>query len=173
MFESWTLLVNPPPRPVPAPVETASDTRSLIQDIISRFHEAHRQDFPEAIRLARRVERIYAHDLSGAPFVADFLAMMFDELEAHQHREERVLFPAMLNGGCAAMRVPIRRMMAEHDDVEDQLAILKARLGDYVVPRTAPPSWAQLVELCRKIDKDLREHMRIENEELFASYLED
>lgn len=30
----------------------------------------------------------------------------------------------------------------------------------------------QLVELCRKIDGDLREHMRIENEELFAPYLD-
>jgi regulator of cell morphogenesis and NO signaling len=98
--------------------------------------------------------------------------MMFDDLEAHQQREERVLFPAMLSGGCAAIQVPLRRMMAEHREVEEQLATLKDSMGGYALPRAAPPSWLQLVELCRKIDADLREHMRIENEELFAPYLE-
>lgn len=172
MLQSWALRVKPPPRPFASPPEPASDTGDLIQDIISRFHEVHRRDFPEAIRLARRVESMYALDPQGAPFVADYLSMMFDELEAHQQREERVLFPAMLNGGCAAIQVPVRRMMAEHHDVETQLATLRDRLGDYAAPRAAPPSWVQLVELCRKIDRDLREHMRIENEELFAPYLD-
>jgi regulator of cell morphogenesis and NO signaling len=171
MLQSWAMLVNPPPRPIPSPLETASETGKLIQDILSRFHEVHRRDFPEAIRLARRLERIYALDPRGAPYVADHLARMFDDLEAHQQREERVLFPAMLNGGCAAIQVPVRRMMAEHSDVLDQLATLRERLGGYAIPRGAPPSWNQLVELCRKIDLDLREHMRIENEELFAPYI--
>lgn len=140
MLESWALLVNPSPRPIPSPPEPTNETGKLIQVIITRFHEVHRRDFPEAIRLARRVEGIFAINPNGAPFVADHLAMMFDELEAHQQREERVLFPAMLNGGCAAIRVPVRRMMAEHHDVEAQLAALKDALGGYAAPRCAPPS---------------------------------
>jgi regulator of cell morphogenesis and NO signaling len=170
MLESWALLVNPPPRPIPSPSEPATETRALVQDIISRFHEVHRRDFPEAIRLARQVERECPLGLEGAS-VADHLAMMFDELEAHQQREERVLFPAMLNGGCAAIQVPVRRMMADHDDVEIQLAALKDMLGGYVAPGHAPTRWILLVAYCRKIDQDLREHMRIENEELFAPHL--
>jgi regulator of cell morphogenesis and NO signaling len=172
MLESWALLLNPPPRPIPAPPDTAPTVEALVQDIISRFHEVHRADFPEAIRLARRLERIYALDLCGAPVVADFLAMMFDELEAHQQREERILFPALLNGGCAVVKTPMRRLMAEHAEIEAQLDTLKDRLGGYEVPWGAPPSWRALVELCRKIDGDLREHMRIKTEELFAPYLD-
>jgi regulator of cell morphogenesis and NO signaling len=171
MFESWALLVNPPPRPTPSPAETATETGALVQDIISRFHEVHRRDFPEAIRFARQVEQTGSLGPPGAPSVADHLAMMFDDLEAHQQREERVLFPAMLSGGCAAIQVPVRRMMTEHEDVEAQLATLKTMLGGYVAPAKSSISRIMLVAYARKIDQDLREHMRIENEELFAPYL--
>jgi regulator of cell morphogenesis and NO signaling len=163
MLESWAMLVDPNPRSIPSPV--ARGPAELIPVIVSRFHDVHREDFPKAIRLARAVE------LCSGRRVADHLAMMFDELEAHQQREERILFPAMLNGGCAAMQIPMRRMMAEHDDVLRQLETLEECLGAYEIPAGAPPSWAELVELSRKIDRDLREHMRIENEELFAPFL--
>lgn len=171
MLASWALMTDPSPRPVPNKRADVSDVGDLIEDIVTRFHEVHRRDFPDAIRLARRLERLYEGEAQAPPRVADQLATMFDELEAHQQREERVLFPAMLTGGCAAIQVPVRRMMAEHDDVDVQLATLEDRLGGYVAPPDAPPTWIELVALCRKIDRDLREHMRIENEDLFAPYL--
>ncbi|MFZ5730432.1 MAG: DUF542 domain-containing protein, partial [Pseudomonadota bacterium] len=36
-----------------------SDPSALIPHILTRYHEVHRAEFPEAIRLARRVEAVH------------------------------------------------------------------------------------------------------------------
>jgi regulator of cell morphogenesis and NO signaling len=159
-------LVTAKDAPAPPPAE------DLIAHILERYHEVHRVEFPEAIRLARKVEAVHA-GLPGCPEgLADHLAMMFDELEAHQQREERMLFPALLDGGCTVVRFPIVRMMADHRDVEEQLARLRALAGGYAPAPDACRTWRALCAACRKIDEDLTEHMRLENEDLFAPYLD-
>ena len=77
--------------------------------------------------------------------------MMFDELEAHQQREEKMLFPTMLQGGCSVVQFPIRRMMAEHDDVHRQLAALRTLTCDHTAPDGACRTWRALVDACRKL----------------------
>ena len=172
MLETWALMRDFGPAALFAFDPIEEPPADLIAHIVTRYHDVHRREFPEAIRLAGLVEAVYAKESIGASGVGDHLAMMFDELEAHQRREEQVLFPAMLKGGCAAIRIPLRRMMSEHDDVEGQLDTLRAMAGDYATPYGAGPSWVRLVQLCRKLDRDLREHMRIENEELFPQFLD-
>ncbi|MFC3070232.1 hemerythrin domain-containing protein [Phenylobacterium soli] len=168
MLQSWAFLsgFTPPPRSgEPASAE------ALIGHVLERYHDVHRAEFPEAIRLARKVEAVHAGVAEAPRGLADHLALMFDDLEAHQQREERVLFPAMLNGGCMVVRHPIQRMMAEHEDVEAQLATLRQLSNGYVAPDDACRTWRALYAACRKLDEDLVEHMRIENEELFPLFL--
>jgi regulator of cell morphogenesis and NO signaling len=171
MPQSWTLMRDFGPDALRA---TAPDhsPETLIAHIVERYHDVHRAEFPEAIRLARKVETVHADHPDAPHGLADHLLMMFDDLEAHQQREERVLFPTLLQGGCLVVQHPIRRMMAEHADVELQLAVLRALTRDYSVPDGACPTWRALTEACRKLDEDLIEHMRIENEELFAQFLD-
>lgn len=171
MLETWALMRDFGPAALYVHDPLEEPPSDLIAHILARYHEVHRREFPEAIRLARRVQSIYPGEPIGSPALGDHLALMFDELEAHQRREEQVLFPAMLNGGCAAVRIPLRRMMAEHKEVEAQLDQLRVLAGDYATPYGACPSWTRLTNLCRKLDRDLREHMRIENEELFPQFL--
>ena len=40
-------------------VEAPTETAELIPYILERYHEVHRQEFPEAIRMARRVEAVH------------------------------------------------------------------------------------------------------------------
>lgn len=148
------------------------DLAGLIDHVVTRYHDVHRVEFPEAIRLARKVEAVHAADAEAPRGLADHLALMFDELEAHQQREERMLFPTLLQGGCAVVRHPIARMMAEHRDVEDQLVRLRTLTRDHTPPDDACRSWRALCALCRKLDEDLVEHMRLENEEIFAPCLD-
>jgi regulator of cell morphogenesis and NO signaling len=171
MLESWSLardfgpdaLRYDTPRPRP---------EALIGHIVRRYHDVHRAEFPEAIRMARKVEAVHAEHPEAPRGLADHLALMFDDLEAHQQREERVLFPTMLQGGCAVVRHPIRRMMAEHEDVERQLEALRALTAGYQPPEGACATWRSLYQACRKLDEDLIEHMRLENDELFAQFLD-
>lgn len=165
MLESWSLLLGY--GPPPAATQPLS-TGELIEHIVERYHEAHRAEFPEAIRLARKVESVHAGDDRAPHGLADHLSLMFDDLEAHQQREERVLFPTLLRGGCAVVKVPIARMMAEHRDVEDQLVRLRALTRDHTPPEGACRTWQALCAACRKLDEDLIAHMRLENEDLFT-----
>lgn len=152
--------------------DTPLDVPGLIELILTRYHETHRREFPEAIRLARKVEAVHAADPECPRGLADHLAFMADDLESHQQREELVLFPMMLNGGSPMIRMPISRMMAEHLDVEDQLTRLRALTHDHAAPPGACHTWQALARACRKLDADLREHMRLENEVLFEHFLE-
>lgn len=147
------------------------DVAGLIELILTRYHETHRREFPEAIRLARKVEAVHAADAVCPRGLADHLAFMADDLESHQQREEQVLFPMILNGGGPMVRFPIGRMMAEHKDVDEQLARLRTLTHDYAAPDGACETWRALMRACRKLDCDLTEHMRLENDVLFAPFL--
>lgn len=156
----------------PGPARKAStDVEGLIELIVTRYHDTHRREFPEAIRLARKVEAVHAGDAHCPNGLADHLAFMADDLESHQQREEQVLFPMILNGGSPMIRFPIARMMAEHADVEEQLLGLRRLTHDFHGRPGACPTWQALMTACRKLDSDLREHMRLENEVLFAPFL--
>ena len=103
--------------------------------------------------------------------LADHLAIMADDLEGHQRKEESILFPTMLSGSCGVLRFPISRMMSEHDDVYEQLARLAALTKDFTPPQGACQTWRALSQACKKLDRDLREHMRLENDVLFPHFL--
>ena len=105
--------------------DTPADVKALIDLILTRYHETHRREFPEAIALARKVEAVHAGDADCPRGLADHLAFMADDLESHQQREEQVLFPMILGGGSPMIRFPIGRMMAEHADVDEQLVRLR------------------------------------------------
>jgi len=68
----------------------------LIAHILFRYHETHRREFPEAIRLARKVEAAHVAEPECPRGLGDHLAFMADDLESHQQREEQVLFPMIL-----------------------------------------------------------------------------
>ena len=160
-----------PPAEVTAPHQARKDIRPLVEHIIRRYHDVHRAEFPAAIRLARIVEAKFADEPLCPRGLADHLAVMADDLEGHQQREERHLFPTLMAGGCAVARFPIRRMMAEHEEVHDQLLALAALTQDFTASQVADETWVALYRLCRKLSVDLVEHMRLENDELFAPFL--
>jgi regulator of cell morphogenesis and NO signaling len=147
------------------------DVAGLIDLIVTRYHDVHRREFPAASRLARKVEAVHADTPDCPHGLADHLAMMADELESHQQREEEVLFPMILGGNNPMIRFPVRRMLEEHVDVEEQLRVMRGLLRGYEIGPDACGTWRTLVGACRKLDCDLREHMRLENEILFAPYL--
>lgn len=163
-------LGDAPPRRAALREVAPSETDALIAHILTRYHETHRRELPEAIRLARKVEATHQRHPRCPIGLADHLAMIADDLEGHQQKEEKVLFPMMLQGGSPMIRFPIERLTAEHRDVDAQLDHLEAITRDFTPPLDACRTWHDLYRLCQKIDGDLREHMRLENEILFARF---
>lgn len=148
-----------------APVET----EALIDHLLERYHEVHRRQFPEAIFLAARVESVHGDRPDCPTGIAQRLAFMFDDLEAHHQKEEMILFP-MMRRGELRLGAPISRMEAEHEDVIEQLTDLARLTNDFTPPENACGTWRALYALCQEIDADLRDHMHLENNVLFRRF---
>lgn len=66
---------------------------------MKRYHDVHREQLPELIRMERRVEAVH-RDNPNVPYgLADLMETMECEMLPHMQKEEQVLFPIMQAGG--------------------------------------------------------------------------
>lgn len=139
----------------------------LIAHILARYHEVHRQQLPELIRLARRVEQVHG-DREDCPLgLADHLGVMQQELESHMQKEEQILFPLLARELGAMAGGPITVMRMEHDEHGQALQRLNALTNDITLPRAACNTWRALYLGLRTLREDLMEHIHLENNILF------
>jgi regulator of cell morphogenesis and NO signaling len=155
----------------------------MCDEIVERYHAALRRSLP---RIRDDLAHLYATSMSPAILR---LATVFSELaeliEAHLAKEENLLFPALealanaeRTGGTrpplpfATVLHPIRLMEAEHA----RIALALDRLRELVLavsePDTLSAAWHQCMADLSRLDDDLREHHRTEDEVLFPSALE-
>ncbi|HQT75866.1 MAG: iron-sulfur cluster repair di-iron protein [Rhodospirillales bacterium 20-64-7] len=153
------------------PAQPPEATEDLITLIQSRYHATHRREFPELIRLARRVEAVHKAHQAAPHGLAALLERMATELEEHMAKEEQVLFPLMLRGGHPMIAQPISMMLADHDDHGAYLRRMEALTTDFTPPADACPTWRALYVGARKLADDLIEHIHTENNVLFPRFL--
>jgi regulator of cell morphogenesis and NO signaling len=147
-----------------------AETEALIDLIVTRYHDTHRRELPELIRLARRVEAVHG-DREGAPVgLAAVLEELAAELEGHMQKEEQVLFPMMHRGGYPMIAHPIEVMRHEHDDAGELLRMVETLTQGGVVPEGACNTWRALYAGTRKFADDLMEHIHLENNVLFPRF---
>ena len=145
-----------------------TDTPTLVNYIISRFHDEHRDQFPELIQLAGRVEKVHAgHPLCPKGLEAH-LRSMFSELLAHMEKEENILFP-LLAKGMPRERVsgPIAMMESEHEDHGRALLAIRELTHEGKLPKEACNSWRGLYRGLGQLEEDLVKHIHLENNVLF------
>ena len=152
------------------PGDGPQDTDGLIDMILTRFHETHRRELPELVKLARRVEAVHRDVQSVPAGLAALLRHIGGELESHMQKEEQVLFPLMRSGGHPMIDGPISVMLAEHDDHGANLRKLEALTNDFTPPAEACTTWRALYAGARKLTDDVMEHIHTENNILFPRF---
>lgn len=150
-----------------------ASTTELIAHILTRFHARHREQLPELIRLARRVEQVHGDRPECPVGLADHLCAMQQELESHMQKEEQVLFPMLGQGQSARVRAPIMVMRMEHDDHGRELARMEELTQGITLPRGACNTWRALYLGLRTLRDDLMQHIHLENNILFEVPSED
>jgi regulator of cell morphogenesis and NO signaling len=144
-----------------------ASTEALIEYILRHFHDVHREQVPELLRLAKRVEAVHG-DKPGCPIgLADHLAFMEQDLESHMMKEEQILFPMILRGIYAQSLPPILRMRHEHDQHGESLAKLEQLTNDITPPPGACTTWRALYGGLAQLRDDLMQHIHLENNVLF------
>ena len=150
---------------------TSRDWRSakpaeLVHHILQRFHAKHREQLPELIRLARRVETVHADHPECPTGLAEHLSHMQQELESHMMKEEQILFPMLCNGFYPGG--PIHVMQHEHLQHGDALGTMLSLAHDLQLPDGACNTWTALYLGLHELKEDLMEHILLENEILFV-----
>lgn len=149
----------------------SADAGTLIEHILQRFHEKHREQLPELIRLARRVEHVHA-ERAGCPLgLAAHLSHMQQALESHMQKEEQILFPLLQADRNQLAGGPIAVMQAEHEQHGDGLEELARLTNDITPPPGACVTWRALYTGLTQLREELMQHIHLENNVLFARAL--
>jgi regulator of cell morphogenesis and NO signaling len=157
----------------------------LITHILDTHHVFTKQEMTRLEALTAKV--IAAHGASHLELhlVGKLFQQLSADLKPHMLKEEQVLFPYMLALEAAAqsnqpvpfapfgtLNNPVRMMMLEHDTAGEILRELRTITSDYTVPRDACMSYRTLYEALAAFEKDLHQHIHLENNLLFPRAVE-
>ena len=154
----------------PNALPDAGTPSELIDHILARYHEVHRAQLPELIRMARRVEAVHRDHSEVPAGLADALEAMEQELLSHMHKEEAVLFPMLRAGGNSFVTQPIAMMRHEHTDHGAALDHIVELTHDMTPPADACNTWRALYAGLNQLRDDLISHIHLENNILFPIF---
>lgn len=144
---------------------------ALVEHVLTRYHAAHRAELPRLVDLARKVERVHAARASAPHGLAAFLEELARSLEEHMQKEELVLFPLILDGRGRMAAMPVQAMEREHEDHGRNLERLRALTGGYRAPDEACTTWRALYLGLAELERQLLQHIHLENNVLFPRAL--
>jgi regulator of cell morphogenesis and NO signaling len=172
-----------------APREAQDFTTGPLSDLIRHILDTHHvYTREESSRIQALLEKVCAKHGENHPALlevrAAFLRLDAD-LQPHLFKEEQILFPYILRLEAAAtagasapfapfgtVGNPVRMMMFEHDTAGDLLREIRAAACDFQVPGDACMSFRALYRALEDFEKDLHQHIHLENNVLFPRAVE-
>lgn len=146
----------------------------LAAHIVSTHHAFLRAELPRIGAMAERVARVHGGHTPSLVEVRDVFGGLAAELDLHMMKEEQVLFPviaALASGeaGPSGLEGPIACMMHEHREADGAMDRLRELTGGYVPPAEACNTYRALFAGLGDLERDLRRHIRLEDEVLFPA----
>ncbi len=143
----------------------------LVSHILDNFHQAHRQEVPRLIEMARKVEEVHG-DKPGCPRgLCAHLEHMQEALEQHMLKEEEILFPMIRAGQGAMAGMPIQVMEQEHQEHGINLTRMCELAHEFKAPPEACGTWQALYLGLEELRQALMQHIHLENNVLFPRVL--
>lgn len=156
----------------------------LIAYILNTHHVFTKSEMDRLQLLADKVLAAHGGNHPELVHLDELLTRLCADLKPHMFKEEQILFPyilAMVEAGKQNRAVPfapfgtvnnpIRMMMREHDTAGEILRELRAVTFDYRVPTDACVSYQTLYQRLEDLEKDLHQHIHLENNILFPRAL--
>ncbi|MBN1852568.1 MAG: iron-sulfur cluster repair protein YtfE [Pirellulales bacterium] len=150
------------------------DTRpldQLIHHIVRRYHASLKTQIPRLIDLAERVEQVHADKPDCPEGLADLLVQVREAVESHLAKEEQILFPLILAGRGQTALMPVQVLMQEHEDHGWNLARIRDITNNFALPEYACASWRELYRSLEQLERELMDHIHLENNILFPRAL--
>ncbi|HYH87389.1 MAG TPA: iron-sulfur cluster repair di-iron protein [Pyrinomonadaceae bacterium] len=169
---------------VPAGLQSGT-LAELIDYILDKHHTFTRDEMERITALAAKVESKHGMNHPEMLRVRALFQQLCDDLRPHMFKEEMILFPYVKQMEQAAVSGlpkpyapfgtvgnPVRMMMLEHDTAGDILRELRAVTADYAAPEDACISYQTLYRALEEFEKDLHQHIHLENNVLFPRAVE-
>jgi regulator of cell morphogenesis and NO signaling len=143
----------------------------LVAFIVDVYHGRLRTELPELVAMAEKVEAKHADKPTCPRGLAAHLRAVHETVLGHLGKEEQILFPMILRGFGARVAAPIRVMEEEHEDHAVGLRRTRELTNDLTAPPEACPTWRALYLRLDALERDLMEHIHLENHVLFPRVL--
>jgi regulator of cell morphogenesis and NO signaling len=157
----------------------------LVGHIVDTHHVFTKSEISRLRALMNKVCGVHGGNHKELAQLQSLLERLCGELEPHMIKEEQVLFPYIVrmendvrNQRSVAMpffgtiKNPVRMMMAEHDDAGELLKEMRKLSRDYAPPADACISYQTLYQALDAFEKDLHQHIHLENNILFPKAVE-
>jgi regulator of cell morphogenesis and NO signaling len=157
----------------------------LIGHILARHHVYTKEEMSRLQPLIAKVIGAHGENHVELGQIGDVFQQLCADLTPHMAKEENVLFPyleeleaSFLQNSPApfapfgTVKNPVRMMMMEHDTVGDLLHELRALSADYAAPADGCISYQTLYQALEVFEKDLHQHIHLENNILFPRAVE-
>ena len=161
----------------------APPLEEVCADVIERHHLSLHRALPlirdELAALCRESDSAALHEVRNA------FSALADQIAGHLAKEEHLLFPAVEALAAAerdgsrwsatpfvTLLYPIRLMEAEHLRIEAAVEHLRDLVLEVAEPASLMTGWRRCLLALAQLDRDLREHRRVQDEVLFPRALE-
>jgi regulator of cell morphogenesis and NO signaling len=168
-----------------APPHASESLAGLARYIVDTHHTFTSDELARLEKLFAKVCGVHGERHPELLQLREVFIELRDDLLPHMAKEERVLFPyitAMEQAVTAGrpvptpmfgtVRNPVRMMSVEHDAAGDLLARLRQLSGGYAPPADACISFRTLYAALEGLERDLHEHIHLENNILFPRAVE-
>lgn len=145
----------------------ASSSEEMVVHIKNRYHDIHRVQLPELIRLSARVEKVHADHPACPTGLTEHLQKMLEELELHMIDEEENLFPLVMAGEISKSCFIAEKLEGEHKNHGEMLELAERITHNISAPEDACNTWNALYLGLRAFKFDLMQHIHLENNILF------
>ena len=160
----------------------------LITYIVNTHHHFTKAEIARLPMMLDKLCSVHGQTHPELMQVRALFRQLSADLEPHMLKEERVLFPYIVEMEAASMQSrprprppfgtvlnPIRMMMMEHDVAGSLLKEIRAASYNYQLPPDACTSYRAAYHALEAIEKDLHQHIHLENNLLFprAAFMED
>jgi regulator of cell morphogenesis and NO signaling len=157
----------------------------LIAHIVQTHHVYTKDEMVRLDALLKKVIAAHGENHPELERVRQLFEQLCAELKPHMFKEEQILFPYITELTKASLRNhpapfapfgrvtnPVRMMMMEHDKAGEILRELRTVTSGYVVPADGCISYRTLFEAMAALEKDLHQHIHLENNILFPRAIE-
>lgn len=159
--------------------------KELITHIVDTHHAFTKSEIDRLGALIEKVCGVHGSNHTELLMVRDLFQRLAADLTPHMFKEEQVLFPYVVRleesatqnqrrpfAPFGTVNNPIRMMMMEHDVAGSLLRELRSVTSDYRLPQDACISYQTLYQALENFEKDLHQHIHLENNILFPKAIE-